>query len=478
MDVLKSVGAVLLAGIVGVLPEASIQAQNPVRNVDSAVSADAQLPKDIYPDSRNRLPLPKREDMDDSGKQVFDQITRGKPLPDGSVPAGFLPTGTPQAPVRLWDPKLAKLLADVSHYRKYEIGLPDRLLEIAVLVTAYEMNCQYEWTQWERFGRNPSDPRHIEQSTIDIIKYNKPVVGLGEKETAVITFGREMFGQRKVSSETFAEVLRLFDPKGTLDLLELMAGYSAAAAELTAFDQQLQVGQKPLLPPRILVQAPVRNEEPADVSGAPLPKDVYPDSRNRFPVPKREDMDDNGKKAYDQVNRGAPAANGAVRAGFFPTGTPAESRVTLWDPELAGLMIGVGHYLKYETGLSDQLMEIAILVTARELDCQYEWTQWERFGRNPSDPRHIEQSAIDIIKYERPVVGFGEKETAIVALGREMFGRRQVSSGTFAEVLRLFGRKGTVDLVWLMANYSIAAAQLTALDQQLQVGQKPLLPPR
>jgi hypothetical protein len=123
-------------------------------------------------------------------------------------------------------------------------------------------------------------------------------------------------------------------------------------------------------------------------------------------------------------------------------------------------------------------MEIAILVTARELDCQYEWTQWERFGRNPSDPRHIEQSAIDIIKYERPVVGFGEKETAIVALGREMFGRRQVSSGTFAEVLRLFGRKGTVDLVWLMANYSIAAAQLTALDQQLQVGQKPLLPPR
>jgi hypothetical protein len=37
MDVLKSVGAVLLAGIVGVLPEASIQAQNPVRNVDLAV---------------------------------------------------------------------------------------------------------------------------------------------------------------------------------------------------------------------------------------------------------------------------------------------------------------------------------------------------------------------------------------------------------------------------------------------------------
>ena len=66
-------------------------------------------------------------------------------------------------------------------------------------MTAYEMGNQYEWTQWERFGRNPADPRHIEQSTIDIIKYDKPVAGLGEKETAIIKFGRELIGQRKVS---------------------------------------------------------------------------------------------------------------------------------------------------------------------------------------------------------------------------------------------------------------------------------------
>jgi 4-carboxymuconolactone decarboxylase len=152
--------------------------------------------------------------------------------------------------VRLWDPKLAKSLEDTSHYRKYEMGLPPRLFAIAILVTAYELECQYEWTQWERFARNPNDPRHLEQSTIDIIKYNKPVAGLPEKEAAIVKFGRETFGDRKLSSETFAEVLRLFGRKGTVDLLETMGGYSADAAELTAFDQQLQVGQVPLLPTR------------------------------------------------------------------------------------------------------------------------------------------------------------------------------------------------------------------------------------
>ena len=84
----------------------------------------------------------------------------------------------------------------------------------------------------------------------DIIKYGKPAVGLGEKETAIIKFGRETFGQRKVSSETFAQVLSLFGRKGTVDLLWVMANYSAAAAELIAFDNQLRADQKPLLPAR------------------------------------------------------------------------------------------------------------------------------------------------------------------------------------------------------------------------------------
>ena len=59
-----------------------------------------------------------------------------------------------------------------------------------------------------------------------------------------------MFGRKRMSSETFAKVLRLFGRRGTVDLVELMTNYSAAAAELIAFDQQLKEGQSPLLPPR------------------------------------------------------------------------------------------------------------------------------------------------------------------------------------------------------------------------------------
>jgi 4-carboxymuconolactone decarboxylase len=233
MDVSKSVGVILLAGAISMLVGARTHAQNP-----AAADSTAALPKDVYADSRNRLPLPKREDMSDADKKVFDELTTGDRLPDGA-----------KAPVRLFSPQLAKPMSDAHHYLKYESGLGDRLTEIAVLVTARELNSQFEWTQWELRGRKPGS-FHVDQSTVDIIKYNKPVTGLPEKDAVIITFGRELIGQRKVSSETFAQGLRLFGPRGMVDLTNLMALYTQTALELTAFDQQLWEGQKPLLPPR------------------------------------------------------------------------------------------------------------------------------------------------------------------------------------------------------------------------------------
>jgi 4-carboxymuconolactone decarboxylase len=448
MDLSKSVAVVLLAGVLAVLAGGRSGAQN---SAPGKGSSEDQLPKDIYPDSRNRLPLPNAE-----------------------YQSGRLAVGIYQPGVSNWDPELIK--ASRGANLKYSMDVSDPLLEIAVLVAARELDVQYEWTQWETHGRDPKDPRYLDPAIIDIIKYEKPVVGLGEKETAIIKFGREIFGQRRVSSQTFAQVLRLFGRKSTVDLVWVMADYSVAGAEMSAFDNHLRADQKPLLPPR---PHPFDAERRASLAASiaeatgPLPADIYPDSRNRLPLPKREDMDEEGKKAFDQVNR----PERLVRSDAM-----TKRSVRLYsNPRFAAGEDEKQRYLTYDTGLSDRLVEICVLVAARELDSQYEWTEWETYGRDPNDPRHIEPAIIDMIKYNKPVVGLGEKETAIIKLGREMLGPRKVtfgtvSSATFAEVLRLFDRKGTVDVVHLMANYAADAAELTAFDQHLKEGQKPLLP--
>jgi 4-carboxymuconolactone decarboxylase len=239
MKTSKTTGLLLLAGFAGMLLGAVIDHAEIFWGRVSAVAAanETPLPKDVNAESRNRLPPPKREDMDAYGKKIFDELT------------GPRISWTKQVPLRLYSPRLAKPMSDAHYYLKFGTGLGDRLTEIAVLVTSRELNNQFEWTQWEIHARM-AGPGYVEPGIIDIIKYNKPVTGLGEKETAIIQFGRELIGQRRVSPETFATTLRLFGPRGTVDLTNLMALYNATALELIAFDQQLLEGQKPLLPLR------------------------------------------------------------------------------------------------------------------------------------------------------------------------------------------------------------------------------------
>jgi len=202
----------------------------------SGPTGGAALPKDVYPDSRFRLPLPKRDDMDDYGKRVFDMLAdpSRRSLVGLNGPAG----------IRMYDPRVAEMMNNANLYLRRETGFGDRLTEIAILTTAREMENQFEWSAHEPAGRKAG----VEPAIIDVIRFRKPVAGLGEKETLIIRFGRELFGQKKVSSATFAEALRLFGRRGVVDLTSLMAFYSATSALLNAFDMQLPEGQTPQLP--------------------------------------------------------------------------------------------------------------------------------------------------------------------------------------------------------------------------------------
>ena len=223
----KSVRTIVFAGLLGVL-----------------VCASAQPPADIDPESGNRLPLPKREDMNPADQKIFDEVM-------GRQQTGLSSREKERPQVRMHSPGLSKGLNEAHHYLKYDAGIGDRLMTVAVLTTARELTNQFEWTQWEEHARTAKDSRYVEPNVIDAIKFCKPVTDLNPKDAAVIALGRELFGARKVSSETFAKVLQLFGRRGTVDLEELMGLYAATAYELIAFDQQLHAGQKPLLPANV-----------------------------------------------------------------------------------------------------------------------------------------------------------------------------------------------------------------------------------
>jgi 4-carboxymuconolactone decarboxylase len=131
----------------------------------------------------------------------------------------------------------------------------------------------------------------------------------------------------------------------------------------------------------------------------------------------------------------------------------------------------VNQYLRYETALERRLTELAILVTARELDNQFEWTAHEPVALKEG----LDAGIIEVVKHRKPISGLGTKEALIISLGRKLFGERKVDPETFARAREVFGSRGVVNLAALMGNYAMTAIMLNMVDQQLRPDQRPLL---
>lgn len=190
---------------------------------------------------------------------------------------------------------------------------------------------------------------------------------------------------------------------------------------------------------------------------ASLPPDVHPETGNRFPKAKREELDDLGKQMFD-----------ALPANF--RGGPSSIRI--YSPQVAEALRMENDYLRVESGMDPQIKELAILITVRELDSQYVWTSHEPQARAAG----VSQEVLDAIKYRGPLTGLGEKESVIIQLGREAVGEHKVSPETFARALELLGRQGLVNVVALMGNYAANAILLNTFDQQMNPGVTPRLP--
>jgi 4-carboxymuconolactone decarboxylase len=121
-----------------------------------------------------------------------------------------------------------------------------RLMQLAILVTARAHDSQYDWTVNEPRGLAAG----LEAELIDIVRRNRPLTGVDEKDAALIAFGRELFGDHNVSAETYVRAERAFGVRDLVDVVGLMGAHAADAAVLAAFDQQLPEGVEPLLPLR------------------------------------------------------------------------------------------------------------------------------------------------------------------------------------------------------------------------------------
>ena len=203
---------------------------------DTAIASSQEWPPDIDPESRSRLPLKKREDLDEEGKEVYDFLVdpENQTLAGLTGPRGFY----------LYSPKAGQHLSQANTYLRFESGLDPQVRELAILVIAREMRSQFEWTMHEPVAREVG----LEPAAIEVVRDNKSPQNLTERNALIIRFGRELVREPKLSSETFSQVARAFGEEELVTLTLLMGNYMRTALLLRAVDMQLPVDREPLLP--------------------------------------------------------------------------------------------------------------------------------------------------------------------------------------------------------------------------------------
>jgi len=187
-----------------------------------------------------------------------------------------------------------------------------------------------------------------------------------------------------------------------------------------------------------------------------LPPDIDPVTLSRLPPVRPADLDEDGKRLL------------AARTNYTPG--PGPSHVSIYSPRELDLGIPSGE----KSPVGRRYFQIAVLITAREIDQQYEWTAHELMGRRQG----LEQSIIDVVKYNRDVASLSAKDATLITFGRALFREHRVSSELWASMVNQFGRQRTVQLMMIMGEYFKAGFMMNAVDQHLPPGRDALLPPK
>ena len=170
--------------------------------------------------------------MTPAQREVAAEISAG---PRGEVRGPFV--------ALMHNAELARRIQQLGEHLRFHNKLPLATLEIAVLVTAREWDCQFEWYMHDRIARKAGlDPR-----IIDAIAQGKEPPCMSADEALVYRASKQAHRSGRLDDETFAAARERFGLDGTLDLLALNGYYSMMAMVLNTAGMPLPDNAAPPL---------------------------------------------------------------------------------------------------------------------------------------------------------------------------------------------------------------------------------------
>ena len=155
-------------------------------------------------------------------------------------------------------PQVAKLVADLGAYLRFDSILPQRLKELIILTTLSENACQFEWSYHQEFALQAN----ISVATMEMIKFRKPLftvdsfgnelttsanTGLVSGDSEIISYVRQLINNKRVNQRCFNQLRQAYNTAQITEITALIGYYTMVACQLNAYELPPAAG-KPALP--------------------------------------------------------------------------------------------------------------------------------------------------------------------------------------------------------------------------------------
>jgi len=145
--------------------------------------------------------------------------------------------------VLLRSPEMGDIAQQLGARVRYHSSLPNRLNEMAILITARDWTAQYEWYAHKRLalqaGLNPA--------IVEAIAARKRPATMATDEQALYEFQMELLRTKQVSDAAFRAAVAAFGERGVVDLLCNSGYYHLVSMVLNVDRYPLPADAKPEL---------------------------------------------------------------------------------------------------------------------------------------------------------------------------------------------------------------------------------------
>ena len=159
-----------------------------------------------------RLPLPAMAAMTEAQRKAAEALIAG---PRKGVIGPFI--------ALLRSPELLDRMGRVGEYLRFNNAIPQRLVELAILVTSRHVDNAFEWMLHQPLAMNEG----VSHETIEAINAGRRPDAMPADEAAVHDFIRELLRTSFVSDAAYSRVLSLYGEQGVVDLTATV-GYFVA----------------------------------------------------------------------------------------------------------------------------------------------------------------------------------------------------------------------------------------------------------